>query len=297
MLDLEELKLHQSHGVWRYCHSKTKEFGNKIPIEKWKYVMFESIFRDVLRLHPSGEKEDIVVRAVLDRIPSEIISHVHDAELALRITQLDLEFRDAIIRRSRKGEPATLRLKKEAMPDVPTHLANLSRNVVQAIGVCEFDVACSCKNTNFTVEYLASCIQEDPNGSVRFADLEVGRDQLFCFEVKCDHCDERHLLFDRRSHGWDGYHRYLKFGPPTGASPAYVSFSCPVCKGLPHAVHVSTVVDDEYDDFKAHYRDNHSLFKGVKMKDAWSSTFGSIAIGLTCSSCGADRAEIFAETA
>ena len=297
MLDLEDLKFHQKQGVWRYCHSNKKEFGDKTAVEKWKYVLFESILRDVLRLQPSGEKEDIVVRAVLDRIPQEIKNDVRDAETALRITQHDLEFRDTIIRRSRKGQPATLRLKKEAMPDAPMHLADLSRNVAQAIGVCEFDIICSCKNNDFTVGYIATCIQDDPDGSVQFADLHSGRDQLFSFEIKCDHCDERHHLFDKWSHGWDGFHRYLEFGPPTGTFPAYTSFSCPACKGLPHKIHVSTLVDDEFDDFKTHYRDNVSLFKGVKMKDAWSSTFSSIEIGLTCSGCGAELADITYETA
>lgn len=316
MLDLEELRFHQSEGVWRYCLSKTKEFGDKIAVEKWKYLMFASIFRDVLSSYPSGQREDIVVRAVLDRIPSEIQGDLGDAEKALRITQLDLEFRDLIIRRGRKGQPPTLRLKKEPFPDAPLHLAGLHRNMVQSYGTCEFDVACSCGNTSFTVEYLATCLDDEPDSSIQFSDLYVGNGHLFRFEIKCELCDERYELFDKWVHGWDGFHRRLKlgdksqhgypspatemkgeFGPPIGELPECQIFSCPACHCLPHEVHIAIGVDDEYDDFKSHHRDNRALFKGVKMKDAWSSTFGSIAIGLKCSGCGAERAEIFYESA
>lgn len=315
MLDLEELKYHQDQGVWRYCLSETEEFGDKVAVEKWKYLMFKSILGDVLRQYPSGKSEETVVRAALEQIPSEVQGDLEDPEKVLRITQLDLEYRDWIIRGGGKGRPATLRLRKQQLPGVPLHLANIARNLIQGIGTCEFDIACLCENTEFTVNHLATLTHDDADRPTHFTQLKHGHGHLFSFDLHCNQCDRQHELLDKWVHGWDGFHRRLEFGPttpdgypgptaeadddygpPGGILPDQRSFNCPACAGLLHAVHVSIVVDDEYDEFKEHYRDNRSLFKGVRMKDAWNSTFGSIEIALTCSNCDADRSWISCET-
>jgi hypothetical protein len=140
-------------------------------------------------------------------------------------------------------------------------------------------IECTCGNKTLQVHFVGD---EDENGSIiTVKETEINEfgpgetDYVLQVVAECPKCQNRIMVFDRRTHGWDGYIRDQS--QIKDISSLSEIRHCPKCQATDHLIEVE-ISNTGIEDFKINADD--------KPVEDWTEGFEWIIVNLECCSCG-----------
>ncbi|MBL7837746.1 MAG: hypothetical protein JNM67_09530 [Bacteroidetes bacterium] len=164
---------------------------------------------------------------------------------------------------------------------IPRHLSETlvlscdDHNEFSVVG----NIACKCGNNHLQVHFIGN---EDESGSILVTKEteinEFGQGEIdFVLQViaVCNACQDRIMVFDRRTHGWDGYIRDQS--QIKDISSLSQIRHCPKCQHTEHIIEVE-ISNLGIEDFK--------INASEKPEEDWTEGFEWLIVNLECCNCG-----------